>query len=518
VLLLLLASSLIGEEALRIGTITIRRRDVFSPEEEARGWVYRAANLLHLETRTSVIEQFLLFGEGDLYDPSKLAETERNLRKLPFLKSATVVARPRDEGLVDVEVVTQDAWSTELSGTFSRKGEKATLGTSISESDLLGYGKQLSVHYAQHAERTIRSVEYRDPALLGPYWEGRLLYATNSDGRQKHLEVARPFYSLATSWSLKLAVDDLKQHEQIFGGGRRLSSFRGSHRQRLGDYGFLLRAGEGKAERLALGFDLVDDTFEPLPPRPSPMLPENRSFRYLFARYELLDSDYVKCNFVNRDSRYEDFNLGPELSVQLGLSPAAFGLDRNTALLRASASRGWRLGDQGFLLGRLSYEGRIDQGVRNQIFSAGAGFVRKFETRLPQTFVSRLELDRGWRLDRDVQFFADGATGIRAYRLQAFEGDKRILLNLEHRVFSGVEVLQLFSPGAALFFDAAWIEPSTMSLHLSRSKKDVGLGLRFAISRASSNNVLRVDLARTLDPDPRGRRGWSLSFSSAQAF
>ena len=84
-----------GQEAgLRVGTIRIESLDVFSDEEAAQGWVYRAANALHITTRVSVIRNFLLFKEGDPYDPNRLTETERNLRNLPFIKSASVLAHP----------------------------------------------------------------------------------------------------------------------------------------------------------------------------------------------------------------------------------------------------------------------------------------------------------------------------------------------------------------------------------------------------------------------------------------
>src|SRR6202162_2810069 len=77
---------LADEPPLRVGSITIRALNVFSPEEAAHGWVYRAADALHIETRESVIRKFLLFREGEPYDPARLEETERNLRVLPFLK------------------------------------------------------------------------------------------------------------------------------------------------------------------------------------------------------------------------------------------------------------------------------------------------------------------------------------------------------------------------------------------------------------------------------------------------
>src|SRR6478672_8464112 len=91
-----------ADETPRIGRITIHALNVFSPEEAARGWVYRAADALHIETRASVIRKFLLFQEGDPYDPTRLEETERNLRVLPFLKAASVVPGLPHGGLVDV--------------------------------------------------------------------------------------------------------------------------------------------------------------------------------------------------------------------------------------------------------------------------------------------------------------------------------------------------------------------------------------------------------------------------------
>ncbi|MCU1347938.1 MAG: uncharacterized protein JWO56_968, partial [Acidobacteria bacterium] len=99
-----------GPPPPRIGTVTIRSLDVYSEGEASRGLLYRMADRLHFETRPSVVEQFLLFHEGDEYRPERLAETERNLSALLFLKSACVVASEPHDGLVYVTVSSQDAW------------------------------------------------------------------------------------------------------------------------------------------------------------------------------------------------------------------------------------------------------------------------------------------------------------------------------------------------------------------------------------------------------------------------
>jgi hypothetical protein len=518
VLLCLFAAPGFCQDELRIGQITVESLDVFSPEEAQRGWIYQAANALHIETRIPVIRKFLLFQEGDRYDPARLEETERNLRGLPFIKAASVLARPPHDGLVDVEVKTQDAWTTQPGMSLGKKGGVTTYSFSLEEKDLLGLGRQVTLSYGKDVERINRLVAYKDPCLFGPYWDSDLLYAVNSDGTQEALHIGRPFYSFLSPWAADLVLDHLTQNERIFESGVESSIFRQSHRDYNAGYGRALEASDRGARRLTLGFQALEDKFHPLPDRPDDVLPDDREFRYLFLRYEDVSNDFIKVNFVNRDSRFEDFNLGLAFAATFGVSPAALGLDRTTELVRVEGARGWRLSGSSFLQAGLSYETRLDGGPKNEILSSRATYVRKFNTALLQTLVSRLRLDLGWNLDRDVQFFADGANGLRGYRLYSFEGNKRVVWNVEQRFFSGKEVLQLASFGAAVFFDTGAATPPGHPLKISEFKSDVGIGLRVAISRAAGNSILRVDVAYALNPDPFGRKGWLVSFSSGQVF
>jgi hypothetical protein len=513
-----LAAGAAGEEPLRIGRIEIHSLDVFSPEEASRGWLYRAANSLHIKTREDVIRKFLLFQEGDPYEPAVLAESERNLRALHFVKLASVVARVPHDGVVDVDVTTQDGWTLELGGNLGSSGGKTTYGMSLSENDLLGTGRQVSIDYDKEIERTVRSVSFSDPYLFKPYWRGALAYENNSDGSRRFAEIVRPFYSFTTPWATDALYDDFGQTEKIYASGVISSQFRQDHRQILAAYGVALTHSESGAQRISGGYNQRFDDFQNLESRPDDLLPKLRHFRYLFAQYDTVASDFLKLNYVNRDLRYEDFNLGLSFSARLGVSPRAFGLDRTTGLVSALASKGWQLGIRQFILGQVAFQTRLGGGFENAILSAGAEYVRKFDTSLLQTFVSRLRYDQGWNLDADVQFFADGGNGLRGYHLYAFEGNRRMILNLEHRIFSGKEILQLVSPGVAIFFDTGAAVPPGHSFGVRDLKSDVGLGIRIGIARAPANNILRIDLAYAFNADPLGRRGFLVSFSSAQAF
>jgi hypothetical protein len=502
---------------LRVGKITIRTENVFSPRETTSG-LYRTLNRAHVTTRPAVIRKFLLFKEGEPYDPEKLKETEKNLRELGFLKSAAVTAGAPHGGLVDVLVVTQDSWSLLPGVPIASAGGQTTYGLQLLERNLLGRGRELSLSYNKEVQRITRILEYIDPYLFGSYWTGRFSQAWNSDGERTRAEVIHPFSALSSLRSHELGLDVFRQTTRTYALGEVDAEYRQDHRGVVLGTGWALATSRTRAHRLTAGLEVVEDRFEALPGGPGGLLPDPRTFRTLFVGYELAESDLMKLNYVNRDLRVEDFNLGWVFAARFGFAPELLGSDGNTAFLRLRLGKGARLGDRGFVLAWASYETRLRGGPRNEIVSASLDVVEKLPTRRFQTVVAKLRYDQGWNLDRDVQFIADGLVGLRGYRLFSFSGDKRLILNLEQRLFLGKEMLHLFSPGVAFFVDTGVAAPEGTPLRPSGFKTDVGMGLRMSISRAPTSNVYRVDFAYALDRDPKGRRGLLVSFSASQGF
>jgi hypothetical protein len=515
---LLAAAILAEEEPLRIGRITVTSLDVFAPEEAERGWVYRTANALHVGTRPDTIRKFLLFEEGDSYDPTVLAQTERNLRQLDFLKSAQVKAGKPHDGVVDVEVVTQDAWTTEIALSAGSAGGETRWGVGLVEGNLLGRGKQLALSYVDGFERTDRRIEFRDPALFGSYWSASLLYADNSDGGQRRVRVFKPFTSVLDRLAAEALWDDHRLEQRMYADGEIVSEF--AHHQEIANLsaGTSISSSSSSAQRLSAGVRFVKDLFAPVAGAPDAGLPENREFRYVYVGFESISNDYLSLPFVNRDLRVEDFNLGRRVAVSVGLSPKAFGVPATTAAVAGALEQGWRLPGAAFAKVSAAFETRVDGGLQNAILTTTGSVVIPWRSGLAQTTVARAVFQKGWNLDGDVQFFADGDHGLRGYRLYAFEGDRRFILNVEHRVFGGFEVLQLFTLGAAVFVDTGTAVPPGTPLNVAAFKTDAGAGLRVGIARAARNTVLRLDFAYAFDPDPQGRRGWLVSFSSGQAF
>lgn len=500
---------LCAQQPLHIGTITIHALDVYSHEEAAHGSVYRLADRLHKETRSGVVAQFLLFHEGDVYSPVVLEETERNLRALSFLKSASVVPSAPHDGVVDVTVTTQDSWSIAPEAQAGSKGGTNTFGANIEDSNVFGFGKQIGIGWNHGVDRNTLGFNYNDPAFFAPYWRAHIGLGFTSDGFDRRFSIARPFYSFTTPWATHFSYTDIRQNDRIYRSGLALAQFHHDYRLLNASYGFAVNPSETEAERFTAGIRFLDDRFSSMS---GSIVPLSREYRYLFVRYDSARNRFLKLNFVNKDLRYEDFDLGRQYSIEAAVSPTFLGAPISSGYFRLGAGEGKPLSEDGFILAAANVSSRLESGFRNAIANASLTYVHRDLGDHPMAFVARGIINSGWRTDRNVQFFADGATGLRGYPLHAFAGTRSAILNLEQRLYLGRELLQLASPAVVAFFDAG--DASSSGL---RFKSDVGIGIRIGLPR-SPRNLLRFDLAFPLQNDPLGRRKPMLSFSSGQAF
>lgn len=499
--------------AVRIGRIDVHTTPLFSEAEESQGRFYEIADALHTPTHAALVRKFLLFHEGDLFDSKRIAESEKNLRQLDFIKTATITPGAEHDGVVDIGVDTQDEWTTDPNVDFGHDGGVGTWSLNVTQKDLHGTGAEIAVTAARDPERTSRSLELIHPAFLRAYTNLDVLLMKASDGGEVRLDVGQPFFSTTTPWSYDLTFDHGARSQRLFEGGVEISRFHQNYRDLRAMFGTAISISDTHAHRLLFGTELQDSEFSVLE---GATRPEDRHFRWALAGYEVAAQDLVKLDYVDHDSRFDDFELGPRARVTLGISPHGV-TDRVTEEVIAQASTGFRLGDHALLLPRLSYSTRHAGSAENEIASAEARLLWRPATSVIQTFVTRLRVDEGHNLDRDVQFFADGLRGLRGYPAYALEGDRAVVFNAEHRVFLGRELLQLFAPAAAVFFDSGSAVSQGQQLRIHDFKSDFGVGLRVAIARAEST-VLRLDIAYALNQSPTGKRGFVISFGTTQAF
>jgi outer membrane protein assembly factor BamA len=486
----------------RIGAIFIDVGDIFDttkPGENKR--LYRFANRVHIDTHESVLRAQLLFAEGDLFSERVLEETERTLRRLRYIREPKVRAVAFHDGVVDVEVTASDVWTMSPGLSFGRKGGANSTSFEFDDYNVLGMGKRLSVGAHSDAERSSTTFEWKDPNVLGSRWTSAASYADSDDGNSSSFEIERPFYSFDTRWTAGLSVgqDDGVLHRYAL--GERVDEFRRNTRTADLHFGTSRGWDDGWVRRFTAGLRLDEARFgNDAAYLPSANLPDNRRLTYPYASMEWIQDDFVTGTNLDQIERTEDFEFGKRFMVELGQSAGIFGADRTATLLRASASRGWRIFPRHTLFFGVNLASRFGEGNDSSLFSAAARYY--WRTSDNTLFYASLQGDLGHALDADSDLSLGGDNGLRGYPLRYQTGSARGLLTLEQRFFTKWYPWHLFNVGAAVFadvgrtFGAGSIESPQLGM-----LRDVGFGLRLSNSRSALANVLHIDVAFPLDGD-----------------
>ena len=182
---------------------------------------------------------------------------------------------------------------------------------------------------------------------------------------------------------------------------------------------------------------------------------------------------------------------------------------------------GWQFTGSDFLRGEVGLNSRLQDGeVQNSIIRTEAKYYDVLGNCFlgdqflgKHTFASSFYIDFGEDLDKDRQFLLGADTGLRGYAANSFEGDKRLLLNLEERAHIADDVLKLWSLGTAVFFDAGGATRDSLGQILTEDLySDVGFGFRVGFPRASGGGVVRLDIAFPLRPGPDGTNSFEPRF------
>lgn len=179
---------------LRIGGV-----EVSSRAPEARSAIERLVSGLHVATRESRIRRELLFAPGDTVDTLRVAESLRRLRSLGFLDDVVLEARRCGEApVVDLHVVTRDAWST----TPEVKVRSASTAVGVSERNVLGTG--VGVRFALQAGASGAGIlaTARLPALPDPTLLTELGTVRFADGNASYASVGTRNAAAGAAWTV----------------------------------------------------------------------------------------------------------------------------------------------------------------------------------------------------------------------------------------------------------------------------------------------------------------------------
>jgi outer membrane protein assembly factor BamA len=485
-----------------IGRIDIDIRNIFDESDPRENvGLFRAADRLHIRTKRSTVKAQLLFASGERYSARKLAETERNLRLLRYVYDARVVPVHYADGRVDIQVITKDVWTLSPGVSFGRAGGSNASNLYLEDTNFLGWGKKLDFEHVSTVDRTSDTLGWADPNVFGSRWTSQLAYSDSSDGSQRSLMVARPFYSLDTTWSATINALSFDRTVSRYNLGNIVDQFndnQSSYELSGGISGGLV---DGWARRITAGMRYDRNLFAATPGTSTPALalPSDRTLSYPFVGFEILEDRYAKIGDQDQIGRTEDLYFGTDVSAEIGLSNAVFGADRDAIMLAAKARRGFAFGGLQTLFLTSDFASRVEQGrARNLIADASAAYYWRWDPE--RVFYVGLATTVTDALDPDMQLLIGGDNGLRGYPLRYESGTSRALLTVEQRFYTDWFPFRLVRVGGALFGDVGrtWGRGAVGNSDPGLLR-DIGFGLRLGNSRSGLGNVLHIDVAFPLD-------------------
>ena len=499
----------------RIGAVRHVRLNVFDPTIPAEDTaLFRLANRIHVITRESTLGAQLLFQAGDRYDSRLLRESERLLRDKPYLREAQIRPVAFHDGVVDIEVVTQDTWTLKPEVRFGRTGGRNSSGFGIEEHNLFGTGARFGVISLSGVERDSKQVFYSDTNLAGSRWRLDAQHSWASDGRAGSFRVERPFYALDARWAAGLAWRDERRIDSVYDEGRVVDRF--AIRERFGRVEFGVSEGlrDGWVTRWTAGVTVDERRAAPAPDSlPGSPLPRDRRLTYPWVGIEVIEDDFRETRNQDQIARTEDLELGWRMRLRLGLASGALGSDRNAVVFDTRVSKGFQPDAAHTLLASVAATGRYEDGALDETTIGAAARYHWRHSARRSTFIA-LGADRGVHLDLDSQLTLGGDSGLRGYPYRFRTGQGRWLLTAEERWFTDWYPFRLFNVGGAVFYDMGrvWGDnlvplPATPSSGRRNGVlRDIGIGLRLGNSRSAVGSVIHIDVAYPIDREASMRK------------
>jgi hypothetical protein len=533
------APAVLAQEVCDDGRVThvfVDNRSIFDLDEVSDprfGWAYRLANRLHIKTHERFLRRELLLQEGDCYDPFRVQDSERMLRRFWFISQVEVYGIQQPDGDWHVVVETKDEWTTKIGVTMSFDGRPELRAVELAEENLLGRGMVLGAFLRQTDAARLIGGRVFTPRLFNSRVDAHLTGGRTRIGGYLHQELFYPFVGEVGRFAGRQMY---RRREDYFtystgspGRPEHLLLPIDEERMevtlafRLGEPGNLTIVGMGfSRDRLSFpGFPaaverVVENDFGGAEPAPLELATQLESqTRYLSGtRVNLLFGQrnvrFVRRRGLDALQGIQDVEIGTEMSLTLGRSLGFLASEGRPddlytrVRLYAAAAPGPVV-----LVSALSVEGR-------QVFS-GAGGADGWRDVLAEldllfylqsvpwsrhTFFGRLAASGGWAMDQPFQLSLGGATGVRGYHNEDYPGGRSLVLSAEDRIYLGWPFPELVDLGATVFADIGHIWAGDVPFGRDSGwRAAVGAGLRVGFP-SGTRGVIRIDAALPLGPSP----------------
>ncbi|MCK4749143.1 MAG: hypothetical protein KAT15_18950 [Bacteroidales bacterium] len=464
---------------------------IFDTTRQASSSIENFGNEMHRITQDRVIENHLLFREGDLVDPNEFADNERILRELPFIQDVRIDIIETSPGSdsVDIRIITKDNFSIGAGGA-PQDYDAGRL--SIFEKNLFGLGQELHIVFHWDAQRSPwmgTEIIYIINNLGGSFINSKLRYAQVFDSESYQFELNRRFFTPDIKWAGALnlertramrLIDYIDTVDQLLtvkyniydlwaGRSFYLSSQRKLTQQRLN----LVVASRLFRNHYIDRPEEVDET----------MFYDFHNRNMWLTSFSVSSQSFFKSNLILDFGRTEDVPQGMLLSVTAGPEFNEFNRRFYTGV---SLSQGRYIGHLGYFHTLLEAGGFVKDNsyIHQGVINAEANYftplfiINRFKFR--HFFSARYV--RGIRRFDDEFIGINDFEGIRGFRSNIPMGQQKVIFNYEADAFTPY-YLYGFRFVIFGFADVGMVGPEYQKWHDGKFYSGLGVGVRIKNER-----------------------------------
>lgn len=532
-----------------IGRVHVRNEDVFAEKNWLRFFnIFHVTTRAQAVHRELTLEEGEIWDEERIIESAR-----RIRDPLYTSVVALLPVKSADPSKVDLLVVTRDIWSLRLNTKWDVQGDRLVGFTmSISENNFLGRRKTVALgfimdqgaiatgplyidknflglehHFDLRAridriftrrsldvntivgegdDAQIISMPSRDPG--GIQDDGKL----RAEGTAATISLTKPLWSLASKWGAGGSVS----YRNAISRSYRLNGLRGYDDPETPDPDFLPREyrmrtwsvraaatrqwGDEFKQAVEVGYTVasqrptlldypafqVDELL--LEHFQRDVFPRDEVVSAPFIEYAVFQKRFATTRNVDTYELAEDVRFGPNLSVSLSQTFKTLGSTHR--FTRPALSMGWtfRWGRDGFA--RVSAGGQLRIQDGETIDNTATAQIRAATPTLSFfRLIAQVHTETRWNDQSNSDYTLGSESGLRAYAISEFFGDRRIVGQLEARsVPFPVWVVRL---GGVLFYDGGGAADTFKRMEYFH---DVGFGARMLIPQ-SSGQLFRFDLS-----------------------
>lgn len=519
-----------GADAVyQLGTVLVTRNNIFDSSGSKNGSNIgsRLVNRLHYITREAVIRREVFIKPGDNLSIKDAEEIERNLRGLDLFSRVNVSLKPDplNPATANLEIKTHDRLSIVASAGGSFLGGIGEVKFSVGDKNLLGLGHQLIFGYSENTEgELLGSVAYENVLVKGTDVYAGARAGQTEEGDFAEFLLANRFqhYKDNLSWAVQLdqsttRTDYYEQGESIAEVPETRTRIRTNRISRI--------VGDQRFMRFGPLLNITDTEYDaPIGTAAATIDVPQSNTRYFIGG--LLGSDsvsgYDKQTYLDTLSYEQDLQLGSSLEIAAGLEHyEATGSDGTDGANSEENTRPL-IFFKGNTYNAISTNNYLNAGIGSSLafdsedidsWSVSAALTYFNTTARSGTFAGRLLYESAFDNTRVQPRQTLGeSNGLRGYPAREFNGEQKLLLNLEYRLKTPIKFASI-ELGGLTFLDTGWVGDRGNSNWTDDAKSSIGAGLRIGSAKLLGSGVIRLDVAYPLTDDPT--RNYSPTFSLA---